>query len=153
MSEYEQEERPKVFRITNATWDNVAPQNKSNWYCETGHYMKLKSVDGGISRDVAAGRWECACKCISITARNTVFEKKRQIVQEAYLLHKFSYDIDKRHWDIESDEWTSRDESRTNSNRKIIRASRRQDIVEELQRIVSEELQITFENLQEYFLE
>jgi len=106
-----------------------------------------------INKDIPATHWQCQCRGIALIQRDAVFEKNRQIIQDAYELKTFSYDIEKNYWKIQSAEWISSDESRVNAKRKIIHTIRREGIKDELKHMIEDELNITVESFQDYFIE
>jgi hypothetical protein len=140
-----------MSQVPNLTFESLSPTYKHGWYCITGHYMKLISEDGSISRDIPAHRWTCKCKSITINARDRCFENCRTTFQQIYILKTFSYDETNRSWMIDSAEFIG--DNRINATRRIIHEKERTDILSTLKQVIEDELQIEFETWRDYFSE
>ncbi|PWU82604.1 MAG: hypothetical protein DLM72_00830 [Candidatus Nitrosopolaris wilkensis] len=87
-------------QISNCIWPE--PPKKHGFFCRQGHYMKLISEDGTVSRDTKPHSWRCQDKCISIEARDRAFNTHRKIAMENYNLHKLEYNHETNSFEIES---------------------------------------------------
>jgi hypothetical protein len=131
--------------IANAVWKQ---QYNRGLYCVAGHYLKLLSTDGCISRDLSAFRWCCNCKSIPIRNIKLVLNRCCQTFKDVYRLHKLEHDIPSRNWLIESAEWISPNESRVNAHRKLLSQD---EILSILKQAAEDSMLISFEKWTDLF--